>query len=99
MYIFKKDTEAKADKNKLIQSVLMKKGDIVQFRFNSPKHFRTLNDEYFCVPDEVWKDSVLRIGVVWDKIVWQNKAKLEEIMRLRLYDQTNEEKEIMKSFT
>jgi len=99
LFIFKKDTEAKADKRTCTQAILMKKGDIVQFRFNSPKHFRTLNEEYFSVSDEVWKESVLNVGSVWEKIVWSNKAKLQEIMDLGLYDQTNEEKEIITKLT
>lgn len=91
LYICTDDVEAKANENKTMQPVLIKKGQIVQYRFDSPKHFRTENEEYFSVSIVVWEQKFACIGSIWDKIEWNNKATLKEILNLHLYDSTTEQ--------
>lgn len=95
LFICIKDTKAKANSKLINQPVLIEKGDIVQFRYDSPKHFRTIHEEYFCVSEQLWNTNFVCVGEVWEEIVWNNKATLQEILNLELYKQTREQKELI----
>ena len=78
------------------RKVVIEKGEILEFRYESPLHFRTMEDSYFYISKEIWIDHLLKIGTILEKVRWENKAKLEEIWRLNLYDSTNEERALCR---
>jgi len=96
LFICRKDCKAKADERKVKQAVFIEKGEIVQFRFDSPKNFRTINEEYFKVEEDVWKECFVEIGTVWDQIIFNNKATMQEILSLNLYNKSKEQETAQK---
>lgn len=90
----KKDVLAHQDKRVSKRKILIEKGEIVEFRFNSPKHFRTMEDKYFYVSEEEWEENFIEIANIHSDVVWKNIAKLEEIWRLQLFDWIPQGKEL-----
>ena len=72
------------------RKVIIERGEVIEFRYHSDMHFRTIDDKWFCVTEEVWLKHCIKIGQIWQKVSWLNQAKTEEIWRLRLFDEVKE---------
>ena len=99
LWIVKEDMSSKCDKEEAIgnREVIIKKGEIIEWRYSCDNHFRTLDDKWFYVTDEVWNKHCLRIGKIHSDVCWKNKANTEEIYRLCLFDFTDNGDEILKN--
>lgn len=74
------------DKKHFDRQLKLKKGEKIEIRFPFAWNFRTEDGNYFhCDADVILKNCKL-IGIIWSKVKSQNEAKLDEILRLRLYD-------------
>ena len=76
------------------RQVLLKRGEIIEFRFFSPCNFRTIDNKWFRVSEEVWNESCVKIGDIFDSVNSDNVANLEEIWRLKLFDFTGTGKDV-----
>lgn len=72
------------------RKVLIEKGEIIEFRFYSKMNFRTMDDKFYCVDKDTWLKHCVKIGNIWEKVGFENKAKTEEIWRLGLFDEIKE---------
>ena len=79
------------------RQVRLKKGEIVEWRYESYNHFRTLDDKWFWVDDETWVAHCLKVAEIDDNVRWKNMANLEEIWRLELFSWVDNGKEIYKN--
>ena len=77
------------------RKVIIERGDVIEFRYHSDMHFRTIDDKWFCVTEEVWLKHCIKIGQIWQKVSWLNQAKTEEIWRLRFPSLTSSNITIM----
>lgn len=77
------------ESNKYKMPLQLKKGDKIEIRYPYAWHFRTINNHYLHATPEMILENCKLFGVIWDKVKFNNKAQLEEIIRLRLYDATN----------
>lgn len=68
------------------RKIIIEKGEILEFRYPHSIHFRTLDNKYYVVSQEVFNKHCCNIGLIWDKVSWKNDALLEEIWRLKLFD-------------
>ena len=76
------------ESNKYKRPLKIKKGEKIEIRYPYQWHFRTEDNNYFhCEPKMILKNCKL-FGVVMEEIRFQNKANLEEILRLKLYRKT-----------
>lgn len=98
LWIVNKDMVAQSDKRNCIngRKVLIEKGEIIEFRFHSYMNFRTIDDKFYCVTEEIWLEHCLKIGEIHSDVSWKNKAKTEEIWRLELFDWVENGNEIYK---
>lgn len=78
------------DKSKYKRPIKLFKGENIEIRYPYHWHFRTEDNEYFHAEPEMIIDNCKLKGIIWERIQWNNKAKLEEILRLRLYDEFKE---------
>ena len=76
------------------RKVVIEKGEIIEWRFESDNHFRTIDDKWFWVDDDIWVKHCLKIGKVHDDVNWKNKANTEEIWRLQLFDWVKNGREV-----
>lgn len=67
------------------EKVTIKKGEIIEFRFHYGIHFRTPDNKYCYVTEAVLLEYCEPYGHVHEKIAWENKTRLSEILRLKLY--------------
>ena len=77
------------------RKVLIEKGEIIEFRYESERHFRDMYNKYWVVDTNTWNECCLKIGKIWEKVRFGNKATLKEIWQLNLFD---ENKDIMKIY-
>lgn len=68
-----------------LRTMIIPQGELLEFRYFSPAHFRDLNNHYFPIDDKQL-DKLEPVAQIWDKVVFANTANLEDILRLRLYD-------------
>jgi len=80
-----------------IRDVIIKKGEIIEWRFSANNHFRTIDDKWFVVDDETFEKHCLKIGIIHENVCWKNIAKTEEIWRLKLFDWIENGKETYKN--
>ena len=64
----------------------LKIGEKIEIRYPYQWHFRTEDGNYFHATPEMIVSKCKLLGIIWGKIRWNNNAKLEEILRLKLYD-------------
>ena len=62
------------------------KGEKIEIRYPYAWHFRTEDSHYLHANSEMILQNCRLFGEIFDKVRFQNKAKFEEILRLRLYD-------------
>jgi len=69
------------------RKILIGKGEKIEIRFPYAWHFRTeVDNNYFQADEESILKNCKYIGKIWSDIAFNNKAKLEEIIRLELFD-------------
>ncbi len=68
------------------RKVIIGVGEIVEYRYHSPLHFRTKDNRYFKLDDAVFYAHFKPYGKIWSRVKFQNIAVLEEILRLKLFD-------------
>lgn len=64
----------------------IKKGERIEIRYPYAWHFRTEDHHYFQAEPEMILENAKLIGVIWDKVKWQNNANLKQIIELSLFD-------------
>jgi len=65
----------------------LKKGEKFEIRYPYAWHFRTVDNFYFHAEPTMILQNCKLVGVIWEKIRFRNNAKLEEILRLDLFDE------------
>ena len=75
------------------RKVLINKGEIVEFRFNNPIHFRTIDNNYFKIEEKDFYSFFQPYGNIIEDIKRNNVANLEEILRLELFNKNQVSKE------
>jgi len=73
------------ESNKTKRPLKIFKGEKIEIRYPYDWHFRTEKNEYFHAKEEEILKNCKLIGVINEKIAWENLASLEEILRLKLY--------------
>jgi len=68
------------------RKVHLEKGEKFEIRFPYAWHFRTEDNNYYQASEEEILDNCKIIGKVWEQVRWINKASLEQILELELYD-------------
>jgi len=63
----------------------IRKGEKIEIRYPYEWHFRTEDNEYFHCTAEMIKENSSFFGKILGEVRFQNKATLEEILRLKLY--------------
>jgi len=74
------------ESNKYNRRINLKSGEKIEIRYPYEWHFRTEDSHYFHAARQMIIDNCILFGTIWEKVRWQNNAKLSEILRLRLYD-------------
>ena len=88
LWIVKKDMLAEHEYKDYIgnRKVLLEKGEILEWRYESDNHFRTIDNKWFWVKDDVWEEYCLQIGKIHNDVCWKNRANTDDIWRLELFD-------------
>ena len=61
-------------------------GEKIEIRFPYEWHFRTEDNVYMQVSEETLLKNCRLFGTIWERVRFNNKASLEEILRIGLYD-------------
>ena len=69
-----------------IRTVIIPRGELLEFRYFSPANFRDIYNNYFPVDDRQLH-KLKAVAKIWEKVGFNNNADLEDILRLSLYDQ------------
>lgn len=75
------------DKSSYKRQIKLDKGEKIEIRYPYEWHFRTWDNHYLHAEVEVILANCKLIGTIIPHVKATNKANLEEILRLRLYDQ------------
>lgn len=79
-----------------IRTVIIPKGELLEFRYFSPAHFRDIYNNYFPIADSQLH-KLIPVAEIWEKVGRQNNADLLDILRLSLYDELGENKSIRRT--
>lgn len=80
-----KTTEQKTENGRKVITVL-KKSEKIEIRYPYEWNYRTIDNKYFhSEPAEILKHCKL-YGVIFDRVRFKNKASLQDIINLELYD-------------
>ena len=71
-----------------IRKMIIPQGEILEFRYYSPAHFRDVFNHYFVV-DESQEHKLIEVAEIWENVAFANKANLYDILRLCLYNRTD----------
>lgn len=74
-----------------IRKMIIPKGEILEFRYYSPAHFRDVFNHFFVV-DESQEHKLKEVAQIWENVFFSNKCDLHDILRLSLYKRTDEQK-------
>lgn len=74
------------DKKHFNRQLKLEKGERIEIRFPFAWNFRTEDNNYLHSTEEMILDNCILFGTVKPDIKWGNKANLEEIIRLELYN-------------
>lgn len=78
--------------NEYKRPMQLKKGEKIEIRYPFEWHFRTEDNHYFHCTVQMLLENCTIYGKILERIRFSNIAKLEEILRLRLYDKINHKK-------
>jgi len=67
----------------------IKRGEKIEIRHPYAWHFRTEDNVYAHCDEDVLLKCCILFGTVRQDVAWSNKANLEEILRLDLYNRSN----------
>ena len=69
-----------------VKNILVKEGDVVEFRYHYSIHFRT-KDNIYCVSDEkTFYENFEPYGKIYDSVKWANNCQLKDILEHELFD-------------
>lgn len=92
----KKDILAKPNSvSEQKREMLIKEGEIVEFRYHHSIHFRTEDDLYFVLSEEVFYANFEPYGQIFKDVKWNNKCLLKDILEHSLFDRW----EIIKNYS
>jgi hypothetical protein len=75
------------DGNKTFNRQLkINKGEFIEIRYPFAWHFRTEDNLYLHAEPDMIIENCKHVGDIWEKVRWNNKANLAEIINLHLYD-------------
>lgn len=75
-----------ADYNNYKRPINILRGEKIEIRFPYEWHFRTEDNYYFHATKEMIYENCEYVGEIFEQVAFTNKATLEEIIRLRLYN-------------
>ena len=75
-----------AESREIGRRVVVEKGEIVEFRYFSPVHFRTKEDLYLKCEEEHFLKNTEAYGEIWDNVRSRGKHTLAEIIDCKLYE-------------
>lgn len=74
------------DKEHYNRQTKIKKGEKIEIRYPYAWHFRCEDNHYFHADESVIFENCRLYGVIWSNVQFANKARLDEILRLNLFD-------------
>ena len=77
-------TSGNNDKHKRPTKLL--KGEKIEIRYPYAWHFRTEDKFYLHAEPEMILQNCKLFGIIWDKVRFGNRANLDEILKLQLYE-------------
>lgn len=77
-------TSGNNDKQKRPTKLL--KGEKIEIRYPYDWHFRTEDNFYFHAEAETILQNCKLFGIIWEEVMVRNKANLNEIIKLGLYE-------------
>lgn len=76
--------------NKYERKIKLNKHELIEIRYPYEWHFRTIDNHYWHIgPDDLIKNCV-PFGVIWEKVRFNNRCNLSEIINLGLFDPFSE---------
>ena len=73
-------------KNEFKRPVKLILGEKIEIRFPFCWHFRTEDNHYFHAETEIILNNSKLIGLIYEQVRYDNHAKLDEILKLGLYN-------------
>ena len=74
------------DSSKYKRPIKLSKGEKIEIRYPYDWHFRTEDDHYLHAREDHISQNAKLYGIIWEKVRFNNNAKLKEILDLRLFD-------------
>lgn len=78
-----------AESTKLGRRVFVEEGEIIEFRYFSPVHFRTQDNLYLKCEEEYFLENTKLYGKIWERVRFRNENTLKQILDCKLYDKEN----------
>lgn len=75
-----------AESRKLNRRVLVEVGEVIEFRYFSPVHFRTRDDLYLSCAKDYFLKNTEAYGEIWDNVRFRNQNTLKQILECKLYN-------------
>lgn len=73
-----------SDGKVMLRKMIIPKGEILEFRYYSPAHFRDVYNHYFPIHESQY-DRLIHVATVLEEVTFTNMADLSDILSLRLY--------------
>ena len=86
--LFLTSGEDEAQKNWGRQT-LIRKDELIEIRYPYAWHFRTIDNFYFHASHEAILQNCSLYWKIREKVRWNNNAKLEDIIKLNLFDKVD----------
>jgi hypothetical protein len=67
------------------RKILIEKDEIVEFRYHHSVHFRTIDDIYCVLSEDVFYEHFEPYGKIYKDVKFANNCKLSDIIRLGLF--------------
>jgi len=74
-------------KNGKERRVVVEKGEMVEFRFWHPAHFRTHDGLYLEVSENEFHKNFSYVGDIFDEVRWKNRHTTKQILDCKLYNE------------
>ena len=74
---------------KVYEESYIKKGSFIEFRFECNFHFRDEEDDYYEIDPSIVAVKCVPFAKIDEVVKWNNVLKLSEILKQKLYKQTN----------
>ncbi len=68
------------------RKVVIKKGEKIEIRYPYAWHYRTVDNFYFQTDEKELLKKCKLFGIIWGNVKFGNRAKLKDILEIRLYD-------------